>query len=288
VGFGAPVHAEANALVNRLAQQSRPLVVSHGGVAVGSIPSNTALSVRAALLSGADVVKIDVSSSNDNVFFAFHDGSEPELLGVHRNIQTMSAAEIFELSYHWKDRPGRRTKVERLTGLLEEFRGLDVVFALDRSWWRWPTLLRVLDSLQMTQQLVLKVPGWEAAAIGRLRHHRTKYPVLAICSTPEEVWALPRGDDEVNIVGVELSAHDDEYRWFAPDAIGELHREGLLAWVNSETLTTGIPLFAGYDDERAVLESPSAAWSRVLTLGVDAVQTELPWVLEQFRGARSN
>ncbi len=284
--FGAPTHTDINALLNRLACAARPLVVSHGGVGVGCIPTNTSLAVRAALLSGADVVKIDVASSNDNIFFAFHDGSEPELLGVHRNIQAMSAAEIAELSYHWKDRPGRRAAVERLPNLLAPFKDKGVLFALDRSWWRWPTLLKILDGLGMAGQLVLKVPSWEHAAIDKLRQHKTKYPVLAICSSPEELDLVPLDDPAVNIVGVELLAHDEEYPWFDPAVIEDIRGRRLLVWVNSETLTTGIPLFAGHDDVKAVDQSPSAAWSRLLDLGVDAVQTELPWLLRDLREAR--
>ena len=284
--FGADIHAETNGLLNRLVEAHRPLVVSHGGVSTSTVPSNTTLAARAALLSGADIIKIDVSSSVDHVFFAFHDGFENEFLGVDRNIQTMTAGEIGELSYHWKDRPLRRSRVERLTALLGEFRGRPFMFALDRSWWRWPTLLRVLDGLGMAEQVLLKVPAWEAQALEKLRQHRTKYPVLAICYTLDEVRALPIHDDEINLVGVELIAHDDDSPWFDDSVMEQLHRDHLLTWVNSETLTTGIPLFAGNDDEKAVAESPSAAWSRLLDLGVDAVQTELPWLLYHLRSRR--
>lgn len=286
--FGAPAHGATNALLNQLAEHARPMIVSHGGVSVGSVPSNTTLAVRGALLSGADLVKVDVSSSSDNVFFAFHDGFEAEYLGADRNIQAMTAWEIGELSYHWKNRPGRRAHVERLTNLLGAFKDRHMAFALDRSWWRWPTLLKVLDGLGMPQQLVLKVPAWESAAIDKLRQHRTKYPVLAICSTTEEVDALPLHDEEVNLIGVELIAHDEEYPWFQRDVITDLReRRHLLTWVNSETLTTGIPLFGGHDDECAIAESPSTSWSRVLDLGVDAVQTELPWLLYHLREQRN-
>lgn len=285
--FGAVEHAPMNALLNQLAAAARPLVVSHGGVAVGSAPVNTALAVRAALLSGADAVKIDVSSSSDNIFYAFHDGFEPELLGVHRNIQAMTAGEIGELVYLHKDRPGRRAGVERLTPLLTAFKGHPMVFALDRSWWRWPTLLKVLDGLGMSDQLVLKVPAWETAALEKLRQYRTKFPVLTICSTLEEFHSLPVHDPSINVVGVELIAHDEETPWFEPEVIREIHSAGLLTWINSETLTTGIPLFAGYDDERAISESPSSAWSRILDMGVDAVQTEFPWLLYNLRERRA-
>lgn len=284
--FGTQAHASINGLLNSMAHVNRPLVVSHGGVAVGTIPPNTAASVRAALHSGADIVKIDVSASVDNIFYAFHDGTEPELLGVDRNIQSMSAADIAELTYHWKNRPGRRAHVERLVAILAEFRGAPALFALDRSWWRWPTLLRVLDGLRMPSQLLLKVPSWETAAMNALRQHRTPYPVLAICSSLDELDGLPLSDHDLNIVGVELIAHDENNVWFDPDTIAAIHDRDLMVWVNSETLTTGIPLFGGYDDERCVLQSPSAAWSRLFELGVDAVQTELPWLLRDLREVR--
>lgn len=285
--FGDPAHAAVNGLINRLCETARPLVVSHAGVAVGSIPSNTESAVRAALLSGADVVKIDVSSSVDNIFYAFHDGFEEEYLGESRNLQTLSASEIGQLTYRWKDRPGHRAPVERLASLLAEFRGRPVIFSLDRSWWRWPTLLRVLDGLQMPDQLLLKVPSWERAAIDALRQHRTPYPTLAICSTPPELGSLPLRDPMVNLVGVELIAHDEQAPWFDPAVIGGIQRSGLLVWVNSETLTTGIPLFGGYDDARCIAESPTSAWSRLFDLGVDAIQTELPWLLRDYRDARA-
>lgn len=285
--IGGSAHAHVNELLNRLADASRPLVVSHGGVAVGTFPPNTSAAVRLALQSGADVVKIDVSSSSDNIFYAFHDGFEAEHLGVDANIQSLPAADIAQLTYHWKDRPGRRAHVERLTPLLAEFRGKPVMFALDRSWWRWPTLLRVLDGLQMPDQILLKVPSWETAAMNALRQHRTPYPLLAICSTLEELNALPLHDPCLNLVAVELITHDADSPWFDRSVLEGIHRRDLLVWINSETLTTGIPLFGGLDDELAVTQSPSAAWSRLLDLGVDAVQTELPWLLRDLRDARN-
>lgn len=282
--LGHPDHAQTNARLSRKVAARAPLIVSHGGVAVGSVAPNTTLAVRAALWSGADAVKIDVSGSTDNIFFAFHDGSEEELLGVHRNIQTLSAAEIGDLTYRWHDRPGRRARVERLVNLLGAFRGEDLLFALDRSWWRWPTLLKILDNLQMPDQLILKVPAWETDAIERLRLHKVKYPVLAICSDPEECAFIPR-DASVNVIGVEALANTDDSPWFERAMIDALHDEGRLVWVNSETLTTGIPLFGGHDDERAVLQSPEDSWRRVLELGVDAVQTTLPWLLREVRAS---
>ena len=280
--FGHPDHAELNALANRMVARRRPMIVSHGGVAVGCMPSNTWIAVKAAVASGADVVKIDVAASSDNIFFAFHDGFENELLGVGRNIQSMTASEIGECSYVWHDRPGKRARVERLLTLMEAFRGDELIFALDRSWWRWPTLLKLLDQLGMPEQVLLKVPAWETSAIDKLRQHRVKYPVLAICSTPLEYTSLPTASD-VNIVGIELIAAYDDEAWFQREAIDAIHADGRFTWINSETLTTGIPLFGTHDDDLAVREGADASWGRPFELGIDAIQTGLPWLLRDYR-----
>ena len=110
----------------------------------------------------------------------------------------------------------------------------------------------------MGSEVLLKVPAWETSALKGFCQHKVKYPVLAICSTLEEYIELS-SIYSINILGIEL--------------VGDLRRRSVVragrhrrhprrwtpAWVNSETLTTGVPLFGGYDDERAVAESPDAA-----------------------------
>lgn len=112
--------------------------------------------------------------------------------------------------------------MERLASVLSDFRGKDVLFALDRSWWRWPTLLKVLDGLQMTEQCLLKIARLEFSALGKLKAHKVKYPTLAICSTEEELYALPLHDPSINLVGVELIALDEDSAWFDPDVVDAL------------------------------------------------------------------
>lgn len=284
--FGQAIHAPMNELINQLAERRSVMVASHGGVAVGSAAPNTALAVQGALASGADFVKIDVAASNDGVFYAFHDGFEEELLDLRgRNIQALSSHEIGGLRYHWVDRPGRRAVVEQLVALLTQFKDREVVFALDRSWWRWPALLRVLDGLNMPHQILLKVPAREEKALAQLASHRTKYAVLPICGDLEEMRSVV-GRPELNTVGVELIAHSTEDEWCQPGMIEQVHGLGILTWANSMTLTTGIPLFGPYDDERALIEGPAAGWGPLMDLGFDVIQTQWPWLLAQYRDSR--
>ncbi|WP_051208349.1 glycerophosphodiester phosphodiesterase family protein [Propionicicella superfundia] len=280
--LGLPDYAALNSQLGETLRRAKPAVVAHRGLGHASIAPNTIGAVRAAVRSGAEVVQIPVSASADMYFWAFHDGFEPEHLGIERNIQTLTATEVRQQSYIWRDRPGRTARVQPLLELLGKFAGGPVLFTIDRSWWRWPQLLVALDGLRMPGQLMLKAPAWEMEAISRLRRHPTKYPFVPICSTEEEVEDVLRLD-ELNTVGLELITTTPQSPWFDPDVIEGYHRRGLFILVNSVTLTTGIPQFGGYEDEDAIFDCPAAAWQPLFDLGVDAIQTDWPWLLRAYR-----
>jgi glycerophosphoryl diester phosphodiesterase len=280
--LGLPEYATLNAQLSETLSRARPAVVAHRGLGHASIAPNTIGAVRAAVRSGADIVQIPVSASADMYFWAFHDGFEPEHLGIDRNLQTLTAGEVRQQSYIWRDRPGRVARVQPLLELLGKSAGSPILFTIDRSWWRWPQLLIALDGLRMPGQLLLKAPAWEEESISRLRHHPTKYPFVPICATPEEVEDV-LALTELNTVGLELITTTPDGPWFDPHVIAEYHRRNLFVLVNTVTLTTGIPQFGGYEDEDAIFDCPAAAWQPLFDLGVDAIQTDWPWLLKAYR-----
>lgn len=282
--FGQPRFAAMNALINDVFESERVVVVAHRGSGGGSVAVNTALAVRAALLQGAAMVELDVTASADGEFYCFHDGYEAESLGIDTNLQTLSAAEIDTLSYLWMDRPGRTARVEHLLPLLKGFADTRALFNIDRSWWRWPNLLKALDGLYMAHQLLLKCPAWEDAALQRLRQFDVKFPFVPICATPDDVYKVVN-DPKLNTVGVELITNTRQHPWFSASVVEEFHALGVFVFVNTVTLTTGIPLFGGLDDELAVASSPDEAYGPVLALGVDAIQTDWPAIVRDYRDA---
>lgn len=284
--FGQEAFEPVNRRINQLLDRVGTAIIAHRGTGHASIPENTSMAVRAAVLSGADMVELDVTASSDGEYFSFHDGYETEQLGIPVNLQSLTAVEIEKTSYVWRDRPGRTTRVDRLLPLLESFRG-EVIFNIDRSWWRWPRLLKALHRLDMDDQLVLKCPAWEEAALQRLREFEVKFPFIPICSTPEDVYRTVR-DPQINTVGVELITTTRQHPWFSPEVIAEFHALGVFCFMNTETLTTGIPLFGGLDDELAILTSPEEVFTPLFDLGFDAIQTDWPWLLRDFREARRN
>jgi hypothetical protein len=284
MSFGQPRFAGINSLLNEAFRGRRTLIAVHRGTAIASIAENTAAAVTAALASGGDMVEIDVVSSTDGEFFAFHDGTELRLCGVDRDIRTMSSADIRALSYRWVDRPGRTVRVEPLLGLLDSFRG-STLFNIDRSWAWWPDLLPALSELAMPGQLLLKCAADNEEAIGVLRATRAKFPFMPICRTLDEAHRH-LADPQLNTVGVELLAHARDSRFLDPEVHAALNRSGAFTFVNAEVMMTGTPLFAGYDDEQAVLRGPHLGWEPLFALGANVIQTDWPWLLRDFRDQR--
>lgn len=280
--FGRAEHAASNALLNARLAELGTLVVAHKGSGVGSLVQNTSMAVKAALMSGADMVELDVTASRDGRFFCFHDGMEGELMGLDANLQTLSAWEIEQRSYIWRDRPGRMARVELAADVLRPHKGTNALFAIDRTWWRWPAIFAGLDKLKMSDQLLLKCPAWESVSLDQLRQHPKKYALLPICGTPEEAIALI-DDPDLNVPGIEVITATRDSPWFDRDVIADIHARGAFVFANTETLTTGIPLFGGLDDETAIRVSPEAAWGPMFDLGIDAIQTDWPWLLRDFR-----
>ena len=290
--LGRPEHAGVNRLLAERLEERRPLVLAHRGTAVGAVAENTLAAARAALASGADMVEIDVTGSRDGAFLAFHDGTEQENLGVRENLRELTGARIAQLRYVRVDRRDRPARVEPLVDVLTGLRARPgaesppPLVNLDRSWPWWPTLLPLLDELDMTPQLLLKSPAGDGEALDVLRSHPEPYPYLPICTDPAQVEQL-LADPALNLVGAELLAPSSDHPFADPAYVASLHDRGLLVLVNAEVLTNGVPLFAGFDDERALEDGPDAGWGPLLDLGADVVQTDWPWLLHAYRERRA-
>lgn len=74
-------------------RSDRPLAIAHRGDPI-PLRENTLEAVGSAVLLGADIVEIDVKTTQDGVCVVLHDDSLVRLWGVDRDIRTMTAAEV--------------------------------------------------------------------------------------------------------------------------------------------------------------------------------------------------
>ena len=71
----------------------RPLAIAHRGDPI-LLRENTLDAIRSAIALGADIVEIDVKTTEDDVCVVLHDDSLVRLWDVDRDIRTMTAAEV--------------------------------------------------------------------------------------------------------------------------------------------------------------------------------------------------
>ncbi len=74
----------------RRKEKKKILIAAHQGTSGRTIIPNTIPAFENALKHGSDIIEVDAVRSTDGDFFAFHDGKEKVILGVDKNIRTMT------------------------------------------------------------------------------------------------------------------------------------------------------------------------------------------------------
>ena len=263
----------------KAAQKNRILIAAHRGICGGNIIQNTYLAYKNALLHKADIVEMDIIKSTDGVFYAFHNGEENKVLGTEKDIRTMSAAEID--SYRCKNADGHTVgqHLEKVKGILEKLRG-QCFINIDRSWFYWKETIAFLDSLKMYDQIILKSPV-EEKLLEELEQSGSPLMYMPIVKTPAE-WETVRRYS-INIVAAELIFTNLDSPFLADGYIENLHKKGILAWVNVITLNDEIVLSGLLDDNRAIADGVNTVYGKLRDYGFDIFQTDWPSLAVGFR-----
>ena len=277
-------YAQINTPLSQKLAQKKCLIAAHRGSWGGNIAQNTVGAYKAALQMGADIVETDVTATTDGVLYSFHDGNEQRVFGVEKSIRQMDSKEVE--SYHPINTCNELTaaRINRLTEVLD-FLSHGELLNIDRAWNIIPQLLEVLDRYPNAKyQVVIKAPLKAKAAYEYLNAHPVKYMFMPICYSFEDVEAALSYPD-LNVVGCEIIAFDEQMELFSDESIQRIHDRNLFVWVNAVTLgDVGVrPLYAKLDDDVSVLEDPSLGWGKLFEKKIDVMQTDWPALLYQYR-----
>ena len=284
MALGQMRYAQINTPLSQKLTQKKCLIAAHRGSWGGNITQNTVGAYKAALQMGADIVETDVTATTDGVLYSFHDGNEQRVFGVEKSIRQMDSKEVE--SYHPINTCNELTaaRINRLTEVLD-FLSHGELLNIDRAWNIIPQLLEVLDHYPNAKyQVVIKAPLKAKAAYEYLNVHPVKYMFMPICYSFEDVEAALSYPD-LNVVGCEIIAFDEQMELFSDESIQRIHDRNLFVWVNAVTLgDVGVrPLYAKLDDDVSVLEDPSLGWGKLFEKKIDVMQTDWPALLYQYR-----
>lgn len=280
--YGKKEYEEINSFLNKKINEKRPLIAVHRGSSAGTIVENTIPSQVVSLQSGGDMIEVDIIKTTDGKFYAFHDGNEYRLLKKKKNIKTMSSKEVEKLTYRAPVGEVVNYKVETLENILNFFKGKDVLINIDRAWEYYEELLPYCDSFGMEKQLLFKsAPKQEFLDI--LSKHPVKYMYMPIVSKEEEV-ERSIAQKNINLVGFELLAEKETDLFFDKKYINSLHKKGYFAWMNAIIFNDVRVLYAGYNDNKSILEGPEKGWKVLIDNGADVIQTDWPQLLSRYLG----
>lgn len=267
-----------------LLNRRQVLIAVHRGIACGDIMENTVDGFRAGWRSGGDIVETDIVRSSDGVYYCLHDGMEPRLIGDCGNLETLSSTEIDKLEYFNMSRTPAG-KVERLSDVLSALKGCGLV-NIDRSWRYWNDgFLEELEALRMSDQLLLKCPSIDNAALNALERCRHPFLFMPIVGDAAQ-WRAIR-NRKLNFVGAELLFTDENSEVLTPEFQAEFHNAGLFLWANAICLgRKQYNLSAFHDDRGAVLEDADRHWGWLIDHGFRVIQTDFPTLLHCYLNSR--
>lgn len=258
---------------------NKPLIAVHRGTSSGMVQENTSAAVKAAVMSGADIVEIDVLRSKDGDYFTFHDGYEACRLNRPDSLKHLSSSEIRD---RWYQQYGSYElgRVETVQSVLADNR--EIFINIDRSERYWcDGFLDDLAKWGDPEMMILK-SNPSAESIHHLIQAASAFPYIGIVRTGEDLEAGLSRSDDVNLVGFEILAADSESELLDPNLLSELRRSGFAIWFNAINLEDNRALCAGMDDETSIFVSPDAGWGKLRDLGADIIQTDWPWLLERY------
>lgn len=279
------IATNTNEKLIKAAKKNGVLIAAHRGTCGGNIIQNTCIAYENSLQHGADMIEVDVVMSTDGDFFAFHNGKEPLVLGIQKDIRQMTTKEIEEcrcLNFNQINEKGNQ-KLERLETILKRFK--DRCFInIDRSWFYWKEIIKFLDKQNMQSQILLKSPV-EENLLKTLKESNSDLMYMPIVKTIED-WELVRTYD-INMVAVELIFENLESPFLKPEFINSLHKKGILVWVNSIMLNDEIVLSGLLDDNHAITDGYDEIWGRLIKFGFDIIQTDWPALLKKYVASKT-
>ena len=269
---------------NRITKGS-PLLVAHRGVCGANVPCNSLASYKRATDQGADVVEIDVAITKDKKYYVFHPGTEPIFLGINRRISDMTSDEVDALRLLNMDKAPTSYRVSTLYDVLTALKG-KVYINVDKFWTDVEGISAEIRRAGVENQVIVK-SGNDEKTLAEIKKYASDFMFIPII-TKDEGLVDRLIADGINVIGAEVIFNSEDSPVISDDYIREMHRKGLLVWVNSIIYDERSVLSAGHTDDAALNLSPDFGWGWIIDKGVDMIQTDWLLALRLYIEGRKN
>jgi glycerophosphoryl diester phosphodiesterase len=264
-------------------EKGAPLIVAHRGVCGANIPCNSLAAYKIAVDQGADVVEIDVAITKDKKYYVFHPGTEHIFLGIDRRISDMSADEVEELRLLNQDKTPTSYKVPALSQVLALLKGKAYV-NVDKFWTDIEGISAEIRKAGVEDQVIVKT-GTDEKTLDEVKKYASDFMFIPIIRKDDGLTER-LVKDGVNVIGAEVLFESEDAEVISDAYIEDMHRRGLMVWVNSIIYDERAVLSAGHTDDAALTVSPDLGWGWIIDKGVDMIQTDWTLSLKNYIDSR--
>lgn len=264
-------------------EKSPFLIASHRGEWGASILQNTIESAKLAHQFGADIFELDVCQSKDGYYFGFHSGKEKEVFGEDIKIEDYIFEEIKAIPVLNGIGEKTNASVQLIDDIIQAMPA-DMFVQLDRSWFYWDTFLDHLDQYpdSIKSRLIVKSPI-DTNFLDKLDTAKFKVMYMPIIHRSEQFETL-MAYDQINYVGLEVIASESTSELFGKDIVDNIHKDNqVIVQLNAIKLNDRSDLYAGFDDQASLLDSPEDGWGVLQKHGADIIQTDWTYPLADYR-----
>lgn len=260
-----------------------PLLAAHRGVCGANIPCNTLAAYEIALRQGADIIELDVSKSKDGVLFAFHPGMEPVYLKCGKMISEMTAAEVREVPILNQDEVPTHYRVPTLFEALSFLKDRAYI-NVDKFWTDVEGIAACIRRAGVEKQVIVKT-YLDEESLGNVEKYASDLMFMPMIWHKDESTEMLLKRN-INLIGNEILFDKDTDEVISDAYIADMHRKGLLVWMNAIVYNEKDVISAGHTDDVSLTDDPAKGWGWLMEKKADIIQTDWPLMVRQYIGGK--
>lgn len=251
--------------------RERTLLCAHRGVSCANIPCNSMAAFKAAVLSDADMIELDVSVSRDKKLYVFHPGMESAHLCRKMHISTMSSAKVDKLKFVNQDNCRTFFGIDKLEDVLDFLKGKCYI-NVDKYWTDIPLITDCIRKCGVEKQVVVKT-AVNDTYIKQLLKYAPDLMFMPIVKHKDTITDSLKKKG-INCIGAEVLFDDESDEVASPEYIEKMHKNNMIVFANAIVYNSKDVIAAGRSDDNSINISPDYGWGWLAERGFDIIQTD--------------
>ena len=258
------------------------LICAHRGFSGADIPCNSMPAFKAAVMSGADMIELDVTKTIDGKYFVFHPGMEHAHLRKKKLISAMRSDKVKKLRFVNQDDCPTDFGVSTLEEVFDYLRGKCYI-NVDKYWTDIPGITECIRKCGVEKQVVVKT-AIKDKYIKELLRYAPNLMFMPIVRNRDDITdeLIAKG---INCIGAEVLFEKEDEPVASDEYIKSMHDKGLIVFGNAIVYNKNDVIAAGHSDDNSFVVSPNYGWGWLADKGFDIIQTDFcPLVSKYLSG----